>query len=164
MGASRLVRLKSEPLDQHGIADSGAESFEAPPTTSQSDGESYADRVAKYVPGEIVAGYAVLYAIVQQVPESDTLRTPAAWAVFAICLVATPIYLVRVGRPSGQQWVQVVISSVAFVIWAYTLGGPFADTPGYRPWIGGLLVGLYTFLAGLFQPAQLAPKPLPVSP
>jgi hypothetical protein len=36
------------------------------------------------------------------------------------------------------------VAAVAFVIWVYTLGGPFADFGVHVPWIGSLLVLAWT--------------------
>ena len=44
----------------------------------------------------------------------------------------------------------VAISSVAFVIWVYSLGGPFAVFNLYVPYIGSLLVLAWTFFVPTF--------------
>jgi hypothetical protein len=58
-----------------------------------------------------------------------------------------------VGKP---LWLQVLLGSIAFPVWAYALAGPFVTTPAYEPFIGSLLLILATFLFGLVEPNELA--------
>lgn len=75
-----------------------------------------------------------------------------AWSV--VCLVAViviRIYATREKhRRKGPQWVSIVLSAIAFLIWLYALGGPFALLGEfYQPFVGTLLVFSWT----LFVPA-----------
>lgn len=69
------------------------------------------------------------------------------WAL--VCLAG--VFVVRAYGTSDPQsnlspdWVHVAISAVAFVIWVYTLGGPFAASDLYEPYVGSLLVLAWTF-------------------
>jgi hypothetical protein len=45
----------------------------------------------------------------------------------------------------APDWRHVGISSVSFLIWVYTIGGPFAAYNLAVPWIGSLLVLGWTF-------------------
>jgi hypothetical protein len=126
---------------------------------AESDRDTYVDRVTKYIPAEIVAGYAALSGIVTSAPHDDPRRKVLAWALFWLALVVTPIYLYAIGKPTRfREQLQLIIPTVAFVLWAYTLGGPFQlSSPlplvgSYASWIGALLVGIFTWLAGLFKP------------
>ncbi len=117
-------------------------------------------RVVKYVPTEIVSGYAVLSGLVQAIPVG-TQRIILAWICFIAGLIVTPLYLRKLGPSPGQE-PQVWIATVSFVLWAYLLGGPFALPPlesFYSAPIGSVLVGLYTWIVGLFyapkEPAQV---------
>jgi hypothetical protein len=121
-------------------------------SAGRDEGESYAERVAKYIPAEVVAVYMSLTGILKAVENDDSLKLGAAWFVFALGLIATPLYLTRMRRPqSGEGW-QLVLATVSFALWAYTLGGPFETLSFYRPWLGSLAVGIWTFLAGRHDP------------
>ncbi len=112
-----------------------------------------AERVAKYIPGEIVSGYILVMGIINAVASDDPLKVYFAWSIFVLGLIATPIYLIKVCRPMPSQRPQVVIATIAFVLWAYALGGPFKLEPVesyYREWIGAVLVASYTWMVGLF--------------
>lgn len=127
--------------------------------------DGYADRLVKYLPAESVAFYAGIDKVVSSHFGIDStaplgLDAPAgaliyAISIFVLGLVGTPIYLWQRRLP-GQPWVMnVVISTVAFVFWAYTLGGSlFVITGWYSVFAAGLLAPIFTFVAGWFEPAS----------
>jgi hypothetical protein len=122
-------------------------------------GENYVERVAKYIPGEIIAGYVALSGLISAVPPEDERRITAAWVLFIVGLLVTPIYLYTAGKPANRrETLQIAIPTIAFVLWAYALGGPFElSSPlpvigEYASWLGALAVGLFTWVAGLFEP------------
>jgi hypothetical protein len=55
-------------------------------------------------------------------------------------------------RPKGEspQFGAVAISSIAFIVWVYTLGGPFEAFNLYVPYVGSLLVLAMTFFCPIF--------------
>ena len=118
--------------------------------------DDYSSRVAKYIPGEVVGAYLAILKILEsvgpQAPGSSAV-VYVGWVVFGICLlIGVPGYLRLVAKP-GEPWrYQAGISMGAFAVWAYALGGPFQLAGLYIPWIGSILLIVYTLLAGLFQP------------
>lgn len=109
-------------------------------------------RIVKFMPVEIVTGYIFVISLVMAAPQGN-LRSVAGWLVFAAGLIVTPIFLTKVYRPEADKRPQVWIATIAFPLWAYALGGPFAMPPVdkyYYAWFGGVLVGLYSWLVGLF--------------
>jgi hypothetical protein len=50
------------------------------------------------------------------------------------------------------------VSTVAFVVWAYALGGPFQLCGIYKGWLGSILLGSFTLAAGLVEPKKEAAK------
>lgn len=115
------------------------------------------ERILKFMPVEIVSGYLFVIGLVIAAP-SGTLRSIAAWVVFAAGLIVTPIFLTRAYHPEANMRPQIWIATIAFPLWAYALGGPFAIPPAdkyYAGWLGAVLVGLYSWLIGLFyEPKQ----------
>jgi hypothetical protein len=103
----------------------------------------YLDRLLKMIPGEVIGLYLVGSGFIPQ----DRPTVLALWAV--VCLVG--VILLRAyattDQPNGKppQWGPVAISAVAFVIWVYTLGGPFAAFGLFVPYIGSLFVLAWTF-------------------
>jgi hypothetical protein len=121
--------------------------------TQQEDFNSYLDRLAKMIPSPVIALYLVG---VSQIPTGQAIGL-VVWSV--ICLAGV-IILMTYGTADPQKnkkpdWVHISISSVAFIIWVYAMGGPFAAFNLQIPWIGSLAVLAYTFFVPIFYKGPL---------
>jgi hypothetical protein len=110
--------------------------------------KDYLERLLKMIPGEVVGAYLIGTGFIP----SENRIALAVWS--AICLVLVVIVR-RYGtadpdKRQPAQPVPVFVSSVAFVIWVYSLGGPFEKFELYVPWIGSLGVLLWSFLIPYF--------------
>jgi hypothetical protein len=120
----------------------------------------YLERVAKYVPVEILGALLAIRGVLPAHGTPDALPGVAEVALFVILVALTPIYLLRLGRDVPQKVRQVAIATVSFVIWSYTIGGPFfwdsiADLVHHQvvyPGLAAALVVIWSLAAGLFQP------------
>jgi hypothetical protein len=115
--------------------------------------QSYQDRMLKLIPTEIIAAYMALQGVVP--------AAYAKWATLAaaVILVAlTPLYLTRLQQVHRVG--QVVMTTIAVVVWLYTLGGPFQYWGLYQPWIGSVLLVLWTLVVPLVVNPQ-EPKLVP---
>lgn len=103
----------------------------------------YLDRLLKMVPGEVIG----LYLIGQGFIPRDQPIVLGVWGLICLAgVVALRAY--GTADPVAREapdWVHVSISSVAFVIWVYTLGEPFATWGLSVPYVGSLLVLAWTF-------------------
>ena len=110
--------------------------------------DEYADRLIKYIPSEVVGVFLSVNALLttagDQVPK-DIL----AWVIFGFLLVMTPIYLRRVQNVEKLQ--QLLISTISFAVWIFTLGGPFAQFSWYSPFYGAVLLPLYTLAVATYK-------------
>ena len=125
---------------------------------------NWLERVAKYIPGEIIAAFKGCFAILTLVPNDDPKKVPIGWIASAICAVFTPIYFCGMNKLATaplQGWklyIQLIIVTVSFAVWAYALGGPFAMVQepilwgGYAEWLGGIILILYTLGVGAYKP------------
>ena len=110
--------------------------------------DEYKDRLLKYIPADVIAIYITLTSIT-----AATSRSGHQWwlacIVFATIAVCTPFYMRSVGGISDIK--QIVVGTLAFVIWAASLGAPFdVDHIGWwDPVIPALLLPFYTFLIPL---------------
>jgi hypothetical protein len=108
----------------------------------------YLDRLLKMIPGEVVGLYLVGSGIIP----TDEGIVQVIWTV--VCLIG--VVLIRAygtADPTNNQpsqWGPVLIASVAFIIWVYTLGGPFATFNLHVPYIGSLLILAWTFFVPFF--------------
>jgi hypothetical protein len=130
-----------------------------PVATAQgaSEGSPYLDRVLSYIPAEVISGYVALSGVVSGLAESNKVRTGLLLGLFLLALILTPLHLIKVGRPKDGQYSNIVIATIAFVFWAYATGGPFAMLPYYKPALGALAMGVFTWVVGLYQPAVTLP-------
>lgn len=91
--------------------------------TRNEEVKEYLDRLMKMIPGEVVGLYLVGSGFI---PKND-LITLVVWS--CICLIA--VIVVRIygtmdpARNLPPDWIHACISAVAFIIWLYTIGGPF---------------------------------------
>jgi hypothetical protein len=116
-----------------------------PPPPEKSD--SYSDRLLKYIPPEVIALYLTLVGIVSASANNDT--NALRWGVLGFCLVGTPLYLWRVAKV--RKALQLIISTVGFAVWAFSLGQPFSSYGWYQPIYSALLLPAYTFLIPIVE-------------
>ena len=105
-------------------------------------GDDYLERIAKYVPGEVLAFFIVINAILNQVVQTGGKGAlmagipvmTVAQARSVVCLVLVPLFVWYV-REKGDAWViNAVVSTLAFPFWAYALGA----TAFVEHWDGNL--------------------------
>jgi hypothetical protein len=127
--------------------------------------DSYLDRVAKYFPGEVLAFFIVINAVLNQVVQSNgTGATMAGLPVMAVavvmlivCTILVPLFVWYV-RQEGDAWViNAAVSTVAFPFWAYALGA----TAFAGHWDGNLaaiMLATVTVVSGLVSPQIRMPE------
>jgi hypothetical protein len=115
-----------------------------PPGRATADG--YTTRLLKYVPAEVVALFITLDALIRS---SSEVPPAVYWGIFLFCLAATWLYLWRVARV--RKPAQLLISTVAFAVWVFALGGPFAHFDWYASIYGGLLLPVFTFAVAVYE-------------
>lgn len=113
--------------------------------------KEYLQRLLKMIPGEIVGLYMIGSGFVPR----DKPAILVGWSV--VCLILLIVLRIwgtadpAAGKPS--QPVPVAVSAVAFVIWLYWLGGPFAAYPDHNlhvDYVGSLLVLVWSFVIPIF--------------
>lgn len=107
--------------------------------------DNYISRVMKYIPSEVIALYLMLDAIIR----SSETNLQLYWTIFIFCIIATPLYLWRVQKVNKKK--QLLISTTAFIVWIFAIGGPFVYVSWYKPLFGGLLLSIYTFMISLIE-------------
>jgi hypothetical protein len=105
--------------------------------------KSYLDRLMKLIPAEVVG----LYLIGSGFIPPEKREATVLWTV--VCLIAVVVVKsYGTADPTKHEppdWIHVGISCVSFIIWVYTIGGPFAAYRLAVPWVGSLLVLAWTF-------------------
>ena len=131
--------------DLQRISQSGSES-KLPAGTATRDG--YFDRLFKYIPAELVAGYIFVLGVVQQLTDAGEIRI-FQWLLFIIFCILTPLYLWRVQKVMKVQ--QHIISLLSFIVWVFALGGPFALSGWYNPVYGAILLPVFTLIVAIIE-------------
>ncbi|NMH87648.1 hypothetical protein [Flavivirga algicola] len=98
---------------------------ESDPTEGSQDDNrvnSYLEKISRLIPSEIIAGYLAMFGFVPLI-ENTKVRGYIIWIIFFMCLVLTPIYLNRHAEKGKPKINHLLVSSLAFVIWAYVTTG-----------------------------------------
>jgi hypothetical protein len=127
------------------------------------DTQPYQDKLVKLIPTEIVGAYMVLagflgfspattsalVSLTATSPISDIeLKKTLIQIVFVILLILTPIYLWKVSKVTNG--IQLLITTFSYVVWVYTLGGPFTVWGIYYVVVGSVALVLWSLIAPLF--------------
>lgn len=127
----------------------------ANPPKAFSAHESYFDKLVRLIPADIIGGFVALDGLIKdQAPDSLILY----WGVFAVLTVLTPLYICYIKtQPPGLQASKIFPATVgvlAFVVWVFALGGPFAVTfDWYRPIYGSVALILTTMIIPVLESA-----------
>lgn len=106
--------------------------------------DSYFEKLIRYIPLDIIAAYQAIDGIIR-----DQGSNPLwlYWTAFGGLLILTPLYTIyRPNVPPSLLHAKTrfcaFVSTVAFTVWVFTLGGPFAITwpELYRPVYGSVLL------------------------
>jgi len=122
-------------------------------------GDTYLERMVKYVPGEVLAFFMLINAILDQAMKSG--GTDAAMAGVPVPIIATgalilgcalaPLFCWYV-RQDGDAWiVNAIVSTVAFPFWAYLMGA-VAFASHHDGNLAAILVMSFTVMSGLIAP------------
>ena len=111
-------------------------------------GDDYLTQVAKYIPAEIVTFYISMsgaaYAARNEIP-----YVPIAWVIFIVGVAVTILYSFVLYRKNPARVRKIAVTTFAFGVWIFSLGGPFQNLPWYHPVYGTLIIIPFTFVAPL---------------
>ena len=105
--------------------------------------KSYLEKVAKLVPSEIVAGYITALGFITA---ADSV---ILWVVFAVCLFLTPAYLYYQSDEDKPKIIHLIVSTFAFMFWAYAISGAKLVPAIYQPSYGSIALILFTLVSGI---------------
>ena len=113
------------------------------------DPDDYKTRLLKYIPAEVVSLYIALETVVKTAQSNAQLYY---WIIFVIGIVGTPLYLWK--QAQVTKGMQLGISTLAFVIWVFALGGPFESYTWYQNYklLPAIILPAYTFFVATIEP------------
>jgi hypothetical protein len=114
--------------------------------------KDYLERVSKYIPGEILAAYLSGVGVFSSVPQNDPWRMPAYIVFFLACWILTPVYLNYMAEKDKPKRLNLILGTIAFLIWSYAIGGLFVDLKVYHSFIGTIALIIFSLISGLFVP------------
>lgn len=114
--------------------------------------QPFSNKVVKFIPTEVVGGYMMLAGFLGFGPGAvDGAKVDGILiqVVFFFLLAFTPVYLWFIGEV--RNIVQIGVATVSYVVWVYSLGGPF-EVWGCttHPQIAAVVMALWTFIPPLF--------------
>lgn len=113
--------------------------------------DPYTSKIIKLIPADIIGVYLGVFNIIKSSSENQVNNNTLQWIVFGLILIITPFYLKKVAGVIGTR--QIAFSTLSFVVWAFSLGGPLdgQDIGGYTiQFLGALFLPIYTLLIPLF--------------
>jgi hypothetical protein len=116
--------------------------------SSPTGADTYVDRLFKYIPAELVAGYIFVMGVVKRLTDTGEIRI-IHWLLFILFCILTPFYLWRVQKVLKVQ--QHFISLLSFVVWVFALGGPFTLFGWYNPLYGEILLPVFTLIVAIWE-------------
>lgn len=126
----------------------------------QADG--YFDKVIKYIPADIVAGWTTLLGLTGGVGAAASGIGGIPPLIFVLLLIAFVAltawwtYRQTTDFKAGPARTQIVVSTIAFLVWAFALGRPFDQLiPSlYNPQVAAGILIIYTLAVGRIDPRQ----------
>jgi hypothetical protein len=112
--------------------------------------DGFFDRIIKYIPADIVAGWVALDGL------SAGLATGVLWGLFVIVAVFAYFWTLRQTEVPGQPPAvrQSLIAAASFAVWAFALhSGPFRAMT-YPEAYGSIALIVYTLGIGLVVPKE----------
>jgi len=108
--------------------------------------DTYFDKIVKYIPSDIVGAWVAAAGAIKGaagIPQGRIL-----WIAFIVGVVMTAVWKLK----QTTLPLQAAISTGAFVVWVFALGGPFEQFSWYQPVYGTLLLIAYTLIAATVNP------------
>lgn len=106
----RLVRQR--PMDDGG-------NLQANRSTPADSAGDYAERLAKYIPAEILGAYVVFNNAV------ESMKSPVSLiiVIYALLFVLNTGYLWMTAGEVRKKEAQILVCNLAFLVWSYAIGG-----------------------------------------
>jgi drug/metabolite transporter (DMT)-like permease len=112
--------------------------------------DTYYDRLIKYIPADVVAGWITVKGIISSASDANTDKV--YWICFIAGVIFTILWTYKLTYVKGSKpaYTQIIIATIAFLIWVLATGKPF----DIEPYIGSLILIGYTIGAGLIIPGE----------
>jgi hypothetical protein len=113
----------------------------------QGPASEYFEKVAKLVPSEVIAAYIAVMGLIPAMHDEHK-RPFWVWTTFLVCLVITPIYLNLLASAGKPKWVHILLSMLAFVVWAFAISGKALIGDSFEPIAASIVLILFSLISG----------------
>ncbi len=125
------------------------------------------ERVAAFIPSEIVAAYLTITNIaIGPGAGQSPLKLGTCITVFALGVIGTPLYFKLLAKPGDAVRTQCIISTIAFIVWAYALAGWISEVGLFYREIAGTALVIFSVVSSIFPRPKMLPSvnPRPLQP
>ncbi len=114
---------------------------------SQDKQDDYYAKLVKLIPGESVAMFLTVNSIIvsSKIPNAVFFQ----WALYFLGSLGTYLFLKNVTLVKSE--IQLSLSVTAFLIWGYSIGGPFVHYGWYNQAYSAILIPIITFFAPIIN-------------
>lgn len=112
--------------------------------------ENYQSIVLKLIPTEVVGAYIFIIGLLP-LENGDNKYRILHWIIFGLLFVINPLYLRYASSVTNKK--QIIICTIGFAVWAFSLGGTFmtiGEDPNFSRLIGSIVLALYTLIVPMF--------------
>ena len=113
--------------------------------------DNYLEKLMKYIPSEIVGAWIAIQGIFangdREVEAVNSSQNIFLWVILAFLSILTFFYIKQQTYEESKKTAikQIIVSVIAFLIWAYAIGGePFLSLEFYDSRYGAVFMILYT--------------------
>jgi len=107
-----------------------------------------AKKIGKIIPSELVTAYGALVSASSAI-HFESLRVPIFVLCFVVCLVLTPIYLAKAADEGKPKRNHLIVSTVAFPIWAYLVSGNQVMPGLYDAGLAAVIAIIFSLISAL---------------
>jgi len=111
--------------------------------------KGYLEKVAKLVPSEVLAAYMTMIGLVSSIRKIPEMHHFWIYiGIFLICIPITIWYLHFQAEKDKPKITHIIVSTFAFVIWAYAISGHVVWPQVYDTGIASIVLVLFSLISG----------------
>ncbi len=116
--------------------------------------DTYFDRFVKYIPTDIIFAWVATLGFINS--SASIPKNALLWIMFALFTLITAAWTLKQTHIPGTPpaITQTIISTGAFIVFAFAIGKPFEVLSFYKPVYGSILLTLYMPLVSFIIPLE----------
>ncbi|WP_421765459.1 hypothetical protein [Ekhidna sp.] len=117
------------------------------PTGTSAKTQLGLEKIAKLVPSEIIAGYLTILGFISAL--DPNIQEIVSAGIIALCTCLTPIYLKMMSDKDSAIRNHLIMSTIAFLVWAYAISGNNFPYLQFESSIASILLVVFTLISGV---------------